>query len=61
MLLMTGMHRESGGFTDNYWYCRERECDCVLPARNREEAERETYFQLHASEIAEKIKINRQA
>ncbi len=24
MYLMTGLHRESGGFVDNYWKCGER-------------------------------------
>jgi hypothetical protein len=49
MYLLLGCHRESGGFVDNYWYCGERYCRYSKPARNREEAERETELQKSGS------------
>jgi len=54
MFLAKGLHRESGGFVDNYWYCGG-ECNQIVPARNREEAEKQTYYQLHTQEVAEKL------
>lgn len=45
MHLMTGLHRESGGFVDNYWACQWQckccghRCNVTHEARNRKEAE----------------------
>ena len=46
MYLLEGIHRESGGFVDNYWYCSTKGCRITVPSRNREEAERQTPLQL---------------
>ena len=45
MFLLTGCHRESGGFVDNYWKCFERNCQQSVAARTREEAEEQTELQ----------------
>jgi hypothetical protein len=50
MFLMTGLHRESGGFVDNYWACLENRCGKTSHARNREEAERQSQLQLMSAE-----------
>ena len=48
MYLLKGCHRESGGFVDNYWYCGE--CNYITKARNREEAEAESEWQIRSSD-----------
>ena len=46
MYLLTGIHRETGGFVNNYWYCGERECKETAAARNKEEEQRQSELQL---------------
>lgn len=55
MSLMKGLHRESGGFVDNYWCCG-RGCNYTVPARNREEAEMQTPAQNFADRDPEEFR-----
>ena len=52
--LIEGDWRITGGFVNNHWYCGEVGCKYTIPARNKEEEQRQSYQQLHPEETFKK-------